>query len=163
MLLSYEDYSVAVLEAGACKIPFVFGRSISFDYPCCIAVSGAKFVSPVDAVMIFFIAEFSNIALTSLCMWFDTKSPTFNFMGDGELVSANKNVAIALALGLVFAVLYGLFTMIGGFLPTFAGIPIKHGAKSIMGLLLIVSGVAAALGLVLLFVKLNKRYNKLYQ
>lgn len=130
---------------------------------CCIAVSGAKFVSPVDAVMIFFIAEFSNIALTSLCMWFDTKSPTFNFMGDGELVSANKNVAIALALGLVFAVLYGLFTMIGGFLPTFAGIPIKHGAKSIMGLLLIVSGVAAALGIVLLFVKLNKRYNKLYQ
>lgn len=74
-----------------------------------------------------------------------------------------QNVAIALALGLVFAVLYGLFTMIGGFLPTFAGIPIKHGAKSIMGLLLIVSGVAAALGLVLLFVKLNKRYNKLYQ
>lgn len=130
---------------------------------CCIAVTGAKFVSFTDAVMIFFITEFSNIALTSLCMWFDTTSPTFNFMGDGELVGANKNVALALALGLVFAVLYGLMTMIGGFLPTFAGIAIKHGARSIMGLLLIVSGIFAILGVVLLFVRLDKRYNKLYQ
>ena len=96
-------------------------------------------------------------------MWFDTTSPTFNFMGDGELVGANKNVALALALGLVFAVLYGLMTMIGGFLPTFAGIAIKHGARSIMGLLLIVSGIFAILGVVLLFVRLDKRYNKLYQ
>lgn len=130
---------------------------------CCIAVSGAKFVTPVETVMIFFIAEFSNLALTSLCMWFDTKSPTFNFMGDGELVGANKNVAIALALGLAFAVLFGLFTMLGGFLPSIGKIPIKNGAKSIMSVILIVSAVAAILGLTLLFTKINKRYDKLYQ
>lgn len=130
---------------------------------CCVAVAEGGFVSRIDAVIIFCIAEFSNLALTSLCMWFDTKKPSFNFMGDGELVSANKNVAIAMTLGLVLALLYGLLTMIGGFLPTFLGIVIKNGARTMLLLWLLVSALLAVVGLVVLFVKLNKRYNKLYQ
>lgn len=129
---------------------------------CVIAVTSSGYVSPVMGVMIFFVAEFSNIALTSLCIWLDTMTPTFNYVGDGEIVGANKNVAIALVLGLLFAVGYGILTMIGGFLPMLAGVIIKNGATTILCLLLIISGVFAIGGLLMLFIHLRKRYDKLY-
>lgn len=130
---------------------------------CCVVVVAGGHISFINSVFIFFICEFMNIALTSLCIWFDTMMPTFNVMGDGELVSANKNVAIAMCLGLLFALGFGILTMIGGFLPTLFGIVIKHGVRSVLWFLFTISGVLAVGGVLLLFIKLNKRYNKLYQ
>lgn len=170
--------STAVSREGPCfyhtkTIPLSYGKQLAAKFllysgvatasTALCAAAIAKFVPPAITAMIFFVAEFSNIALTSLCMWFDTLSPSFNFTGDGEIAGANKNVAIALVAGLLFAVCCGILTMIGGFLPYFAGVHIRNGVKTVLGFLLGVSGALAAAGLFLLFFRLRGRYEKIGQ
>ncbi|MDE6303170.1 MAG: hypothetical protein K2M36_06260, partial [Clostridia bacterium] len=60
---------------------------------------GGHVLTAVDVTAIFFISEILVISLTSLYMLIDIKSPTFNVGGDGELVSANKNIALAMIVG----------------------------------------------------------------
>ena len=94
----------------------------------------------------------------------DIKSPTFNVSGDGELVSANKNVALAMIVGIVVAIAYGLFAMLFSFLPLTIGnvTIIQRGDMSRIYLILsIVSIVLLAGSLAGLFVNLNKRYQKI--
>lgn len=57
------------------------------------------------------------LSLTCLSIAADIKSPTFNVVGDGELVSANKNMIVALLVGILVAAIYGIFTMVFSFLP----------------------------------------------
>ncbi|MEG2454163.1 MAG: hypothetical protein RSB20_04775 [Clostridia bacterium] len=126
---------------------------------CCLSILFAKFISFKDSVFIFFIAELVVITLTSICIYVDTISPSFNVSGEGEIVSANKNVAIALVL----AIIYGFSTMILSYLPSMFGIAIKNGLISIYWLLIIITAVTAAISVTTLFVNVNKRYTKLVQ
>ncbi len=101
------------------------------------------------------------ISLTSLSMLADIKSPTFNVSGDGELVSANKNVALAMVIGILVAVIYGLFTMIFSFLPLSIGGKTIIAAGDTSTIYLILSVVSLILlggSLAGLFVNLNKKY-----
>ncbi|MEG1791475.1 MAG: hypothetical protein RR033_02115 [Clostridia bacterium] len=130
---------------------------------CCLSILFAKFISFKDSVFIFFIAELVVITLTSICIYVDTISPSFNVSGEGEIVSANKNVAIALVVGLLLAIIYGFSTMILSYLPSMFGIAIKNGLISIYWLLIIITAVTAAISVTTLFVNVNKRYTKLVQ
>jgi len=124
--------------------------------------AGGHLLTPLDVGAIFGIAEMLVLSLTCLSMIADIKSPTFNVSGDGELVAANKNVALALIVGIVAAIAYGLFTMLFSFFPfSIGGVPIGGNMNAIY---LILSGVTLLLlagSLAGLFVNLNKRYQKI--
>lgn len=128
---------------------------------CCLSLVFAKFISFVDSTFIFFIAELVIITLTSICIRVDTISPTFNVTGDGEIVSANKNLSLALIIGLVLALIYGISAMVLSFLPSIFGISIKHGIRTVYWWLIILTGVMAVVSVTMLFVNISKRYNKL--
>ncbi|MDR2634711.1 MAG: hypothetical protein LBC13_01875, partial [Clostridiales bacterium] len=74
-----------------------------------------------DVLSILAISELLIITLTCLSIRADVKSPTFNVSGDGELVAANKNVSIAILLGAVTAIAYGVFAMIFSYMPLMIG------------------------------------------
>lgn len=78
-------------------------------------------VDGVDIVCIFIIAEMLVVSLTCMSIRVDVKHPTFNVSGDGDIVSANKNVAITILVGVAIAVLFGLFTMIYSVIPFTVG------------------------------------------
>ncbi len=139
---------------------------------CCI-VSGAYYtsdagghvLSALDVGCIFIISEILVISLTCLYMLIDIKSPTFNVSGDGELVSANKNIALAMIVGISVAVLYGLFAMLFSFIPLKVGewqiSSIGGDMGNIYLILAIVSLVLLGASLSALFVNLNKNYQKI--
>ena len=96
-------------------------------------------------------------------MLIDIKSPTFNVAGDGELVSANKNVALAMIVGITVAILYGVFAMVFSFIPlkigswqvtTFGG-----DIGNVYVILALISLVLLGASLSALFVNLNKKYH----
>lgn len=126
--------------------------------------AGGHLLSPIDVGSIFCIAEMVVISLTSLSMWADIKSPTFNVSGDGELVAANKNVALALIVGILISILYGVFAMVFTFIPLQIGdwqISGNGNSDGVYGILAIISAILLAGSLSMLFVKLNSRYNKI--
>ena len=127
--------------------------------------AGGHVLSAMDVGAIFGISEMVVISLTSLSMWADIKSPTFNVSGDGELVAANKNVAIALLVGIVVAVLYGMFAMLLSFIPVSIGSwqisSVNGDMGSIYGVLAVVSAILLVSSVSALFVNLNKRYQKI--
>ena len=126
--------------------------------------AGGKLLTPVDMGAIFGICEIVVLALTCLSMWADVKMPTFNVSGDGELVKANKNVALSMIVGMVVAIAYGLFTMVFSFLPLRIGkwtIVRINQVGDVYLVLTIVSLVLLAASASLMFVNLNKRYSKI--
>ncbi|MGN0744604.1 MAG: hypothetical protein ACI4MZ_04955 [Christensenellales bacterium] len=126
--------------------------------------AGNRLLTPLDIGAIFGIAEMLVLSLTCLSMIADIKSPTFNVSGDGELVAANKNVALAMIVGIIVAVAYGLFAMIFSFLPLQVGgvLLIQRGDMDRIYLILsVISIVLLAGSLAGLFVNLNKRYQKI--
>jgi len=127
--------------------------------------AGGHMLSAKDVGAIFGISEILVISLTSLYMLIDIKSPTFNVAGDGELVSANKNIAIAMIVGILVAVIYGVFAM------AFSFIPIKVGDWQISApggdignlylILALISLILLGSTLSALFVNLNKKYQRI--
>ena len=121
-------------------------------------------LKPVDVAAIFGICEMVVMSLTCLSMWADVKMPTFNVAGDGELVKANKNVALSMIVGVVVAIVYGLFAMIFGFLPLKLGnwtiVRINH-IEDVYVVLTILSAILLAASASLMFVNLEKRYSKI--
>ncbi len=126
--------------------------------------TGGQLLTPLDVGAIFGISLITVISLTCLSMIADIKSPTFNVGGDGEMVQANKNLAIALIVGIVVAALYGIFAMVCSFLPLQIGSWVVvqagnmeqiYGVLSIFSILLLIGSVLG------LFINLNKRYLKL--
>ncbi len=149
---------------------FLYAVVASISVALCCLVSGLYYSSDVggntlttlDVGAIFGISEMLVISLTSLSMIADIKSPTFNVSGDGELVSANKNVALALIVGIVVAILYGLFTMIFNFFPLQIGEwTVISDKGDIYSALSVVSAVLLVCSVLGLFVNLNKRYQKI--
>ncbi len=100
-------------------------------------------VDSIDIICIFIIAEMLVISLTCMSIRVDVKHPTFNVSGDGDIVSANKNVAITILVGVVIAVLFGLFTMI------FSVVPFTVGGKDLSlggyGPYLVLMGISAVI------------------
>ncbi|MBR4800877.1 MAG: hypothetical protein IK048_04345 [Clostridia bacterium] len=140
----------------------------------CCAVTGGYYTQPdeegisvlskTDVLSIFGISEMVVMALTCLSMWADIKMPTFNVAGDGELVKANKNVALSMIVGMVVAVAYGVFAMVFSLLPFNIGewhIVRMNNVSDIYVALSVVSAVLLAASATLMFVKLNKRYQNI--
>lgn len=126
--------------------------------------AGGKLLTALDVGAIFGISLITVISLTCLSMIADIKSPTFNVSGDGEMVSANKNLAIALVVGIVVAAVYGIFGMVFSFMPLVIGdwVVIETGNMAQIYGVLSVFSVLLLIGSVLgLFINLNKRYHKL--
>ncbi len=126
--------------------------------------AGEKALSAVDMAAIWGISEILVISLTSLSMAVDIKWPTFNVSGDGELVSANKNVAIMLVVGFFFAIAFGAVVMVTNFLPLKIGdwmVSSRGNLGNIYLMLTLVSLLLLAGSLSALFVNLDKRYNKI--
>ena len=124
--------------------------------------AGGHLLTPLDVGAIFGIAEMLVLSLTCLSMIADIKSPTFNVSGDGELVAANKNVALALIVGIVTAIAYGLFTMLFSFFPFSIGsLVIGGNMRAIYLILSVITLLLLAGSLAGLFVNLNKRYQKI--
>lgn len=149
---------------------FMYSIVASISVALCCAISGGYYTSakgghlltPLDVGAIFGISEMTVISLTCLSMIVDIKSPTFNVGGDGELVSANKNVALAMIIGIVVAVAYGVIAMIFSFLPLTIGdwvvFPGIGSMKEIYTALSVFSIILLAGSVTGLFVNLNKRY-----
>lgn len=127
--------------------------------------AGGKALSALDVGCIFIISEMLVISLTSLYILLDIKSPTFNAVGDGELVSANKNVAFAMIIGMGVAILYGVFVMLFSFIPLKIGnwqvSDRDIGMGNIYLILALASLVLLGASLSALFVKLNKKYHNI--
>ena len=128
------------------------------------SAKGGNMLTAVDVVAIFGICEMVVMALTCLSMWADLKMPTFNVSGDGELVKANKNVALSMIVGMIVAIVYGLFAMVFSFLPLKIGawtvVRLNH-VEDVYSVLAIVSAILLAGSAALMFVNLEKRYTKL--
>lgn len=142
----------------------------SLSVALCCAISGGYYTSDLgehlltalDVGAIFGISEMLVISLTCLSMIADIKAPTFNVSGDGELVAANKNVALAMVVGIVVSIVYGLFTMVFSFIPFYIGSwQIGGNMNAIYLILSIISMILLAGSLCGLFVNLNKRYMKI--
>ena len=135
----------------------------------CIVVAAAfgteqagNLLSPLDIGCIFAISEMTVLSLTCLAIWADVRSPIFNVVGDGELVSANKNLALSLLVGILVAVVYGAVAMILGFLPIeIGGFSVVDGLGDVYLILSMVSLVILGISLAMLYVNLDKRYQKI--
>ena len=102
------------------------------------------------------------MALTCLSVWADVKSPTFNVAGDGEMVKANKNLAIALGVGIVVAVGFGVFAIIFNYIKWAVGNSyLIDSINDVYIALTIASVVILGASASVLFVNLNKRYMKI--
>ena len=136
---------------------------------CCITVAvafgteqGGNLLTPLDIGMIFLIGELVLIAETCLSIWADIKSPTFNVSGDGELVVANKNVALALFMGIITATFYGAFAMIFSFKGLRIGqIAFNLESAEVYGILVGISCALLIASACMLFINLEKRYQKI--
>ena len=115
-----------------------------------------------DIFAILGISIMITMALTCLSVWADVKSPTFNVAGDGEMVKANKNLAIALFVGIVVAVGFGVFAIIFNYVKLAAGDGyLIDGMDDVYVALTIASVVILGASAALLFANLNKRYMKI--
>ena len=135
----------------------------------CVVVAAAfgtekagNLLTPLDVGCIFAISEMTVLSLTCLAIWADVRSPIFNVVGDGELVSANKNIAVSLLVGILVAVIYGAATMLLGFLPIeIGGFSVVDGLGDVYLILSVISLVILGASLAMLYVNLEKRYGKI--
>lgn len=121
--------------------------------------SAGYLLKPLDVGCIFLISEMMVLSLTCLSIAADIKSPTFNVVGDGELVSANKNMIVALLVGILVAAIYGIFTMVFSFLPLQMGT--LQGTEAVYLILSLLMVVILACSVTALFANLEKRYQKI--
>ena len=136
---------------------------------CCVTVASAfatesagYLLTSLDVGMIFLICELVVLAETCLSIWADIKSPTFNVSGDGEIVSANKNVAVALFVGIFTAILYGVFAMVFSFQGlTLGKVTFDMAPAEVYGILVGISVAILIASACMLFVNLEKRYQKI--
>ena len=124
--------------------------------------SGKGIMTSLEAFLIFLISAILVVSLTCMSIRVDIKHPTFNVSGDGDLVSANKNVALTIAIGVIVAVLFGLFTMLLSIIPFQAnGQDYSLGGYSKYLILLGVSMIMLVCTTATLFPTLNRDYRKI--
>lgn len=124
--------------------------------------AGKGIMTSLEAFLIFLISAILVVSLTCMSIRVDIKHPTFNVSGDGDLVSANKNVALTIAIGVIVAVLFGLFTMLLSIIPFQAnGQDYSLGGYSKYLILLGVSMIMLVCTTATLFPTLNRDYRKI--
>lgn len=124
--------------------------------------AGKGIMTSLEAFLIFLISTILVVSLTCMSIRVDIKHPTFNVSGDGDLVSANKNVALTIAIGVIVAVLFGLFTMLLSIIPFQAnGQDYSLGGYSKYLILLGVSVIMLVCTTATLFPTLNRDYRKI--
>jgi ABC-2 type transport system permease protein len=124
--------------------------------------TGAKVINFYDVSMIFLISELVILGLTCASIRVDIKMPTFNVSGDGEMVAANKNVALAIFIGVAIAAIYGLFAMVFSIMPLeIGGVQIIKNKTGIYLVLLASSAVVFAVAAACLFPTIGKNYKKI--
>ncbi len=124
--------------------------------------AGKGIMTSLEAFLIFLISAILVVSLTCMSIRVDIKHPTFNVSGDGDLVSANKNVALTIAIGVIVAVLFGLFTMLLSIIPFQAnGQDYSLGGYSKYLILLGVSVIMLICTTATLFPTLNRDYRKI--
>ena len=124
--------------------------------------AGKGVMTSLEAFLIFLISTILVVSLTCMSIRVDIKHPTFNVSGDGDLVSANKNVALTIAIGVIVAVLFGLFTMLLSIIPFQAnGQDYSLGGYSKYLILLGVSVIMLICTTATLFPTLNRDYRKI--
>lgn len=124
--------------------------------------AGKGIMTSLEAFLIFLISAILVVSLTCMSIRVDIKHPTFNVSGDGDLVSANKNVALTIAIGVIVAVLFGLFTMLLSIIPFQAnGQDYSLGGYSKYLILLGVSVIMLVCTTATLFPTLNRDYRKI--
>lgn len=124
--------------------------------------AGKGIMTSLEAFLIFLISTILIVSLTCMSIRVDIKHPTFNVSGDGDLVSANKNVALTIAIGVIVAVLFGLFTMLLSIIPFQAnGQDFSLGGYSKYLILLGVSVIMLVCTTATLFPTLNRDYRKI--
>ena len=119
-------------------------------------------VTLTDVCAIWGIAEMITLSLTALSVWADVAGPTFNVAGDGEMVHANKNIAIVIFTGIAVAVGYGIFAIIFNYIKL-AG-KNSYIIDSINDVYIALTVASIAIAIVcfsLLFINLNRRYRKI--
>jgi ABC-2 type transport system permease protein len=137
------------------------GSSLVTSISTWIIFGGEKFgnnIGIIDAISIFVISFFIIIALTTTAILSDMKSPTFDTNSDGDLVQANKNVTNTMILGVAISVLFGIFAMI------FTYIPMGEWKSGINGVYIVLSAlsfVLAGISILILFLKADKKYEKI--
>lgn len=124
--------------------------------------AGKGIMTSLEAFLIFLISAILVVSLTCMSIRVDIKHPTFNVSGDGDLVSANKNVALTIAIGVILAVLFGLFTMLLSIIPfQVNGQDYSLGGYSKYLILLGVSVIMLVCTTATLFPTLNRDYRKI--
>lgn len=124
--------------------------------------AGKGIMTSLEAFLIFLISTILVVSLTCMSIRVDIKHPTFNVSGDGDLVSANKNVALTIAIGVIVAVLFGLFTMLLSIIPfQVSGQDYSLGGYSKYLILLGVSVIMLVCTTATLFPTLNRDYRKI--
>lgn len=124
--------------------------------------AGKGIMTSLEAFLIFLISAILVVSLTCMSIRVDIKHPTFNVSGDGDLVSANKNVALTIAIGVIVAVLFGLFTMLLSIIPfQVNGQDYSLGGYSMYLILLGVSVIMLVCTTATLFPTLNRDYRKI--
>lgn len=124
--------------------------------------AGKGIMTSLEAFLIFLISAILVVSLTCMSIRVDIKHPTFNVSGDGDLVSANKNVALTIAIGVIMAVLFGLFTMLLSIIPfQVNGQDYSLGGCSKYLILLGVSVIMLVCTTATLFPTLNRDYRKI--
>lgn len=121
-------------------------------------------LTSLDIGCIFIISQMITMALTCLAIAADVKSPTFNVVGDGEMVSANKNMVVSLLVGIVVAALFGVFTMVFSFLPLQVGDVVIVPAGEMNNIYAILAGISVVIlagSIAALFANLERRYQKI--
>lgn len=121
-------------------------------------------LTSLDIGCIFIISQMITMALTCLAIAADVKSPTFNVVGDGEMVSANKNMVVSLLVGIVVAALFGVFTMVFSFLPLQVGDVVIVPAGKMNNIYAILAGISVVIlagSIAALFANLERRYQKI--
>ncbi len=117
-----------------------------------------NFMGFVDVVGIFFISAFIIISQSCVAILSDMKKPVFDVNGEGELTNPSKNVSNSIILGIAIAVIYGLIAMVFSYLPMGA---MDMGIRGIYLILNGVSLVIAAITVTVLFLTVDKKYDRI--
>ncbi len=126
------------------------------------AYKGKGLIDGTDFWCVLAISEMVVVLLTAISIRVDTRKPTFNVGGDGDLVAANKNMGFSLVVGLFLSCLYGVGSMVLSYIPiSVNGVVLVNGIRSVYWWLMGITGVLTIASVVLLFAGLEKRYMKI--
>lgn len=117
-----------------------------------------NYIGILDVLGIFSISALVIVMQTCIAILADLKSPNFDVNNEGDLVQANKNVSNSMILGIAISIIYGIVAMVFTYLPM--GV-LNMGIKGVYIVLTVVSLGLAAISVLVLYLRVDKLYDKL--